>query len=84
MAFLESLMLAEDNSELLLDRYSIFYPIGGYFENIISIAEIDDKKIILSAKKGKITVCGENLQIYAYSNRDVCIKGRILSVQRCL
>ncbi len=83
MAFLESLMI-EDNSELLLDRYSIFYPIGGYFENITSIAEVDNKKIVLSSKKCKITVCGENLQIYAYSNRDVSIKGKILSVQRCL
>ena len=84
MAFLEGLMLADNNSELLLDRYSIFYPIGGYFEAISSIVEIDDNKIILSAKKGKITICGENLQIYAYSNRDVTIKGRIISVQRCL
>lgn len=83
MAFLESLMLSEQNLELVQDRYSVFYPIGGYFENILSILEIDDKRIILSLKKGKIAVCGENLQIYAYSNKDAFIKGRISSVERC-
>lgn len=83
MAFLEGLMLSGQNLELVQTRYSIFYPIGGYFENISAICEIGESKIVLNLKKGKIIVCGENLQIYAYSDKDAFVKGKILSVVRC-
>ncbi|MBO5067027.1 MAG: YabP/YqfC family sporulation protein [Clostridia bacterium] len=53
-----------------------------YFENVTCIAHYDIDEIVLSLKKGSVTVRGENLYIKKYCAGDVVICGKIKSLTR--
>ncbi|MBQ3596936.1 MAG: YabP/YqfC family sporulation protein [Clostridia bacterium] len=52
----------------------------GYFEKIVGILEFSDQKIVLSLKKGSITILGQGLYIKNFCEGDVVVLGKIDSV----
>ena len=55
---------------------------AGYFDCITGIVGYTDTEIILSLKRGKITVTGKDLYIKKFCEGDVVICGKIVKVDR--
>ena len=64
-----------------LKSFSIIPDFGGYFRSVKGVAEYSSEKIVLSLKKSRITVIGENLTLGKYFEEDLLIKGKISGVQ---
>ena len=64
-----------------LKSFSIIPDFGGYFRSVKGVAEYSQEKIVLSLKKSRITVVGENLTLGKYFEEDLLIKGKISGVQ---
>ena len=64
-----------------LKSFSIIPDFGGYFRSVKGVTEYSSEKIVLSLKKNKITVIGENLTLGKYFEEDLLIKGKISGVQ---
>ena len=64
-----------------LKSFSIIPDFGGYFRSVKGVAEYSSEKIVLSLKKSRITVVGENLTLGKYFEEDLLIKGKISGVQ---
>ena len=82
MGFLSGELLSGLAGEVTGEKYSVSYPFGGRFENVLSIEEIGSDKIVLCVKKGRLVISGEDLGIYAYCGGDVTVKGKIFLVER--
>ena len=64
-----------------LKSFSIIPDFGGYFRSVKGVAEYSAEKVVLTLKKNRITVLGENLTLGKYFEEDLLIKGRIAGVQ---
>lgn len=64
-----------------LKSFSIIPEFGGYFRSVKGVAEYSAEKVVLSLKKNRITVVGENLTLGKYFEEDLLIKGKIAGVQ---
>ena len=64
-----------------LKSFSIIPDFGGYFRSVKGVAEYSSEKVVLTLKKNKITVLGENLTLGKYFEEDLLIKGKIAGVQ---
>ena len=64
-----------------LKSFSIIPDFGGYFRSIKGVAEYSSEKVVLSLKRNRITVLGENLTLGKYFEEDLLIKGKITGVQ---
>lgn len=53
---------------------------GGYFANVKKVIEFSSEKIVLTAGKKCISICGENLAIGKYFQADLLIRGSISGV----
>ena len=60
-----------------LKSFSIVPDFGGYFRSIKGVAE----KIVLTLRKNKIILTGENLTLGKYFEEDLLIKGKIKGVE---
>ena len=64
-----------------LKSFSIIPDFGGYFRSVKGVAEYSSEKVVLTLKKNRITVLGENLTLGKYFEEDLLIKGKIAGVQ---
>lgn len=64
-----------------LKSFSIVPDFGGYFRSIKGVAEYSSERVVLTLKKSRITVEGENLTLGKYFEEDLLIKGKITGVQ---
>ena len=64
-----------------LKSFSIIPDFGGYFRSVKGVAEYSSEKIVLSLKKNRITIVGENLTLGKYFEEDLLIKGKLTGVQ---
>lgn len=64
-----------------LKSFSIVPDFGGYFRSVKGVAEYSSEKVVLSLKKNRITVVGENLTLGKYFEEDLLINGKIAGVQ---
>ena len=64
-----------------LKSFSIVPDFGGYFRSIKGVAEYSSEKIVLTLRKNKITISGENLTFGKYFEEDLLIKGKIKGVE---
>ena len=64
-----------------LKSFSIIPDFGGYFRSVKGVAEYSSEKIVLSLKKNRITITGENLTLGKYFEEDLLIKGKLKVVQ---
>ena len=64
-----------------LKSFSIIPDFGGYFRSVKGVAEYSAEKVVLTLKKNRITVLGENLTLGKYFEEDLLIKGKIAGVQ---
>ncbi len=64
-----------------LKSFSVVPDFGGYFRSIKGVSEYSSVKVVLSLKKNRITVEGENLTLGKYFEEDLLIKGKITGVK---
>ena len=64
-----------------LKSFSIIPDFGGYFRSVKGVAEYSSERIVLSLKKNRITITGENLTLGKYFEEDLLIKGKLKGVQ---
>ena len=85
MSFIDNIKNCFDSCELPKEpvfRALLLGDNAWYFENVVCIARYDCEQIVLSLKKGTLTICGEGLYIKKYCAGDVVICGKIKSLQR--
>lgn len=64
-----------------LKSFSVVPGFGGYFRSVKGVAEYSSCRIVLSLKKIKITVEGEDLTLGKYFEQDLLIRGNITGVK---
>ena len=64
-----------------LKSFSIVPEFGGYFRSVKGVLEYSSEKIVLSLKRNRITVVGENLTLGKYFEEDLLINGKITGVE---
>ena len=64
-----------------LKAFTVVPDFGGYFRSIKGVSEYSSVKVVLSLKKNRITVEGENLTLGKYFEEDLLIKGKITGVK---
>ena len=64
-----------------LKSFTVVPDFGGYFRSIKGVSEYSSVKVVLSLKKNRITVEGENLTLGKYFEEDLLIKGKITGVK---
>ena len=62
-------------------RAVLFGNSAGYFEGVTAIQHYAENEIALCLKKGAIIVKGENLYLKKYCQGDVCVCGKIKSIE---
>lgn len=64
-----------------LKSFTIVPKFGGYFRSVKAVKEFSQDKIILSLKRGEITLTGEKLEIGSYFEEDIFVKGDIRNIE---
>lgn len=85
MGFIDNIKNCFSIEELPVEppfRAVLFGDGAAYIENVFCLAHYDVNEIVLSLKKGTITVRGEGLYIKKFCMGDVVICGKIRSVER--
>lgn len=85
MNFIENLkdiMGVDDLFDTCHVKFIIVLEKGGYFENVLGILSYSETEIVLSVKKGKISIKGENLYVKKYCEGDLSICGKITSIEK--
>lgn len=62
-------------------QYTVISGRGGYFQNVRRLLEFSETKIVLSGKKGRVVVEGENLSLGKCFSGDVAVLGNIRKVE---
>ena len=63
-----------------LKCFSVVPSFGGYFRSVKGVAEYTPEKIVLTLRKNRITLVGENLTLGKYFEEDLFIRGNITGV----
>ncbi len=85
MGFIENIKNCFGADELPKEpifRAVLFGDSAAYLENVTAIARYEECEIVLSLKRGGLSVRGEGLYIKKYCSGDVVICGKIKALER--
>ncbi|MCI9009924.1 MAG: hypothetical protein HFE27_01940 [Clostridia bacterium] len=63
-------------------QYTVIDGKGGYFQNVKRLLEFSETKIVLTGRKGAVSVEGEGLSLGKYFAGDAAVLGKIYKIER--